>query len=272
MSANQTSGSRPTRQQRRERARDERRAKEAAQRRSAAARRRLKLVGGVAIALLAVAVAVLVALRQDGAGARAGEALGKSQPRLVPLASLGALRAPGAAGPLGPEQVPIPVAPPAASTASKAAGEPVDGIECSSSEQTLFHVHAHLTIFVNGAARRVPYGIGIPDARVEQTQAGPFVSSGSCFYWLHTHAEDGIVHIESPTQRTYDLGNFFDIWGQPLSPTQVGPATGRVTALYDGERYEGDPRMIPLTPHAQIQLDVRRPLVAPEAIEFPSGL
>jgi hypothetical protein len=45
-----------------------------------------------------------------------------------------------------------------------------------------------------------------------------------------------------------------------------------VTALYNGQRYDGDPRQIPLTAHAQIQLDVGRPLVAPELIEFPSGL
>ena len=29
--------------------------------------------------------------------------------------------------------------------------------------------------------------------------------------WLHTHAADGIVHIESPVDRTYTLGNFFDV-------------------------------------------------------------
>jgi hypothetical protein len=32
------------------------------------------------------------------------------------------------------------------------------------------------------------------------------------------------------------------------------------------------PRGIPLLAHAQIQLDVGRPLVAPETIDFPPGL
>jgi hypothetical protein len=168
--------------------------------------------------------------------------------------------------------VPIPNAPPAATTTTKATGAPVDGIECSTSEQTLFHIHAHLTIFVNGAPRLVPYGIGIPNARTENTPVGTFVGSGSCFYWLHTHAADGIIHIESPIQRIYTLGNFFDIWGQPLSPIQVGSASGPVTAIYNGQRYLGDPRQIPLTAHAQIQLEIGRPLVAPDAIQFPSGL
>jgi hypothetical protein len=270
MSSKQAAGSGPTRKARRERAREERRAEEAAQRRKAASSRRLKLVGGVTAGLLVLAAVAVLGLHGEGApGQGPGQAL---RLKLSPLASLGALHPPGAAGPFGPEEVPIPAPPPVASTATEAAGQPVDGIECSSSEQTLFHIHAHLTVFVNGAARRVPYGIGIPAAHAESTPAGPFVGSGSCFYWLHTHAADGIIHIESPIHRLYTLGNFFDIWGQPLSSTEVGAAHGPVTALYNGQRYDGDPREIPLTAHAQIQLDVGAPLVAPDVIEFPSGL
>jgi hypothetical protein len=148
----------------------------------------------------------------------------------------------------------------------------VDGISCETSEQTLFHIHAHLTIFVNGAARQVPAGIGIPGAQATQTAQGPFIETGTCFYWLHTHAADGIIHIESPIQRTYTLGNFFDIWGQPLGPDQGGPATGHVVAIYNGQVYQGNPRDIPLTAHAQIQLQVGTPLVAPEQITFPNDL
>jgi hypothetical protein len=73
-------------------------------------------------------------------------------------------------------------------------------------------------------------------------------------------------------QRTYTLGEFFDVWGQALDGRRVGPARGRVTAFFDGRRYLGDPRRIPLLSHAQIQLDVGRPVVAPERIAFPSGL
>ena len=36
--------------------------------------------------------------------------------------------------------------------------------------------------------------------------------------------------------------------------------------------FQGDPRNIPLTAHAQIQLEVGTPLIAPESITFPSGL
>jgi hypothetical protein len=30
------------------------------------------------------------------------------------------------------------------------------------------------------------------------------------FTWLHTHAADDIIHTESPVNRTYTLGEFFD--------------------------------------------------------------
>jgi len=175
---------------------------------------------------------LVVVLVMRGEGTTNAVPVGQSlRLKLAPLASLGALYPPGVAGALGPEGVPIPRAPVAAASATEAGGSPVGAIECSSSEQTLFHIHARLTVFVNGAARLVPLGIGIPRAQAESTSAGPFVGSGSCFYWLHTHAADGIIHIESPIHRLYTLGNFFDIWGQPLSSTQVGPAPGLVTAL-----------------------------------------
>lgn len=155
-----------------------------------------------------------------------------------------------------PEGVSIPRGPSLASLKSAASGRTVDRIQCTGQEQLVFHVHAHLTIFVTGATRRVPLGIGIPGEQTQRTSSGHFVDAGNCFYSLHTHAADGIIHIESPTRRTYTLGQFFDEWGQALGVDQVGPATGAVTAFYDGNVYQGNPRTIPLGAHTQIQLDV----------------
>jgi hypothetical protein len=45
-----------------------------------------------------------------------------------------------------------------------------------------------------------------------------------------------------------------------------------VTALFNGHVFTGNPRTIPLLAHAQIQLDVGRPLIAPKRIAFPPGL
>ena len=97
------------------------------------------------------------------------------------------------------------------------------------------------------------------------------MAGGSCFYWLHTHASDGVMHIESPTQKQYTLGEFFDVWGQNLTRGQVGPEVGTVTALVDGQVYSGDPRAIPLASHTLIQLDVGT-VVPAQPIVWPSGL
>ena len=149
-----------------------------------------------------------------------------------------------------------------------ATGQTVDGVQCQTSEQVAYHIHAHLAIFVDGQPQTVPYGIGIPSPQVDNSSGEPFVVGGSCFYWLHTHTTDGVIHIESPDQRAYTLGNVFDIWGQPLSATQVASNKGAVTAYVNGQRYTGDPRQIPLTAHAVIQLNVGTD-VAPRPYTFP---
>jgi len=160
-----------------------------------------------------------------------------------------------------------------ATTDGQAQGQPVDGINCETSEQVVYHIHAHLAVYSNGKARIIPEGIGIvPPTQVVQTSAGPFVTAGKCFYWLHSHTADGIIHVESPSQRVYTLGNYFDIWNQPLSATQVGPAQGPVAAYVDGQPFTGDPRSIPLNAHTLIQLDVGSASPGPQPFTFPAGL
>jgi hypothetical protein len=221
---------------------------------------------GIAAGLAALVATVVLAVARAERG-------GSAPLPLAAISTLGHLSAIGAPGPVGPEGVTSPVAPPLARTRRVAPGEQIDGITCEANEQVLFHIHAHLTIFVRGFARQVPGGIGISRPYEEvQTRQGPFVSGASCFMWLHTHASDGIIHTESPITRTYSLGDLFDIWGQRLDGEHVGPAHGTVTAFLNGHVFTGSPRIIPLLPHAQIQLDVGRPLIAPVRITFPTGL
>ena len=235
-------------------------------------RQRWLAIGGGAVIVAVAAVGITIAATSGGSSSNTGTG-GTPSLNLASISTLGTLKPAPPAGSAGPETgVPIPSAPPLTGTATKATGQKVDGISCDTSEQTLFHIHAHLTLFVNGSPRQVPAGIGIPDAKAQSTPQGSFIGGGKCFYWLHTHAADGIVHIESPVHRTYPLGNFFDEWGQPLGPNQVGPAHGHVTVLYNGEVYQGNPRDVPLTAHAQIQLEVGKPLVGPEKITWPSGI
>ena len=71
---------------------------------------------------------------------------------------------------------------------------------------------------LNASFAALPFLAGIaPPLGGVRTPIGVFVTSGSCFSWLHTHASDGIIHIESPVKRTFTLGDFFDLWSQPLS-------------------------------------------------------
>ena len=136
----------------------------------------------------------------------------------------------------------------------------INGIQCGSKEQLAYHIHAHLAVFDNGNARALPGGIGIPGSQVEQTTEGPVAAGGQCIYWLHTHAPDGVIHIESPTQRIYTLGDFFDEWHQPLSANQVGAIAGKVSAVVNGKAWTKSIRAIPLDPHQVIQLNVGSPV------------
>ena len=158
--------------------------------------------------------------------------------------------------------------PPLAPASSTTPGTPVDGVQCAPIEQLVYHIHAHLLVYADGRPRALPAAIGLIGPVAEQTTAGPFYGAQRCYYWLHTHASDGIIHIESPSKRVYTLGNFFDEWRQPLSRTQVASAKGKVTAFLNGKRWTRDPRAIPLLPHALIQLDVGSPAVAPQTISF----
>ncbi len=230
---------------------------------------RLGVAAGAVVVLAGVGVGVAVS-GGNGAGSNAagGSGVIGNAADYLPLSTLGALTAAPAPGALGPENVPIPSAPMLAGTSAATTGQTIDGISCQTSEQTVFHIHAHLTIFVNGQPRQVPAAIGIPGAVAEQTKAGPFIGSGTCFYWLHTHAADGIIHIESPVERTYTLGEFFDEWGQPLGPDQAGPAKGKVTVIVNGKVFKGNPRDVPLGARENLQLDVGTPGIAPETINW----
>jgi hypothetical protein len=251
-----------------------RRAIEQAKGAEARRKRRVRLaVWGGAIVVVAgagIGIGIGVSGGGNGSAPAAGASGGtpSSAADYLPLSTLGSLTAAPAPGALGPESVPIPSVPALAGTSAAVTGQAIDGISCETSEQTVFHIHTHLTIFVNGQQRQVPAAIGIPGAVAQQTSAGPFIDSGTCFYFLHTHAGDGIIHIESPAQRTYTLGEFFDEWGQPLGPGQAGPAKGKVTVIINGKVFTGNPRNAPLGSRENLQLEVGTPLIAPETINW----
>ena len=73
------------------------------------------------------------------------------------------------------------------------------------------HYHAMLLIYVNGQKVAIPVNTGEGD-------------SGPCAQPLHVHASDpntDVIHVESPQQRSYTLGDFFKIWA--ATPGIGGP-------------------------------------------------
>lgn len=166
----------------------------------------------------------------------------------------------------GPEGVAIFNVPTLGSVSTTLAGASVDGITCRTekAEVVKYHIHTFVSVYVNGHQERLPAGIGITKpALVEHYPTGIFYDVGlyNCLYWIHTHAFDGIVHVEAPAKGNFTLGQLFDIWNQPLSPTQAGPAMGNVTVFENGTQLTGDPRATPLSPHGVIQIDVGSPVV-----------
>lgn len=148
-------------------------------------------------------------------------------------------------------------------TASGGQGQDIDGIKCQVGEQLAFHIHAHLAILVDGQPRLVSEQVGIP--------GGPF--NPRCFYWLHTHDTSGMIHMEAPIQQQFTLGQFFDIWGQPLNRTNIAVypvPNGDLTAYVDGQVWNGDPRDIPLKAHTQVVLELGSQ-VQPPTFQFPAG-
>ncbi|MBV9285317.1 MAG: hypothetical protein JO176_11925, partial [Acidimicrobiia bacterium] len=198
----------PTAAQRRRGPRQSRAAMRRAERERAARRRRALRWGGILLVVAAIAVGVALALRGGGSSS--------SPTRVhtdVATATVG--------GPTGPEGVPVQSGAVLAPETTAAAGQIVDGIHCNTTEQVAYHVHAHLSVFVNGELRPIPPGVGIVQPVASQTPNGSLYGASNCYYWLHVHAQDGVIHIESPSVRRYTLGNFFDIWGQRLSTSQV---------------------------------------------------
>jgi hypothetical protein len=160
---------------------------------------------------------------------------------------------------IGFEAVPLEQGPDLGS-ASTTQPTAVDGIQCKPSEQLAYHIHAHLAVFDNGRLYALPGGIGIPGSQDEQSQYGPVAVGGQCYFWLHTHTADGVIHIESPLRSIFTLGDFFDVWRQPLTANRIASLHGTVSAFVNGKPWRKSVRAIPLLPHADVQLEIGEPI------------
>jgi hypothetical protein len=155
-------------------------------------------------------------------------------------------------------------------------GQPLttDPIPCDQLEHTQVHYHAHLQILAGGNIVPISTSVG---------------RAVSCYYWLHMHSnEQGIIHVEAPSDRAFTLADFFWVWGawsgqrQLLDSNHVSTLTLSSTqtlVVYvdadDGSGphvYSGDPQKIVLRDHEMITLEITPPVVSPPpAYTWPDG-
>jgi hypothetical protein len=134
------------------------------------------------------------------------------------------------------------------------------GLDALTMEGTVLHHHEHLDLYLNGRKVVVPAFVGIDQ------QAG-FLTE------LHTHDASGIIHVESPVQRTFALGQFFCEWGVKLNANCLGPYRGKLAWWVDGKRMHGDPAQLSLRQHQEIVIAAGTPPVnVPASYSFPAGL
>jgi hypothetical protein len=139
-------------------------------------------------------------------------------------------------------------------------------------ESFVYHVHAHLDVFVNGRSVSVPAGIGI-NIKDPGVKSGPLQGGGTgygginlcaqpCISPLHTHDLSGIVHVEAPRKQDFTLGQFFAEWAVRLDSTCVGgyctPQAGWAVFV-DGERFEGNPAEIVFEDKQEIAVVIGTP-------------
>lgn len=149
---------------------------------------------------------------------------------------------------------------PAGDTAAGGQGTSIAGLNCLSSDA--YHVHAHLAIIKDGQMLALPANIGLLP---------------TCTYPLHTHDATGVIHVEGPVFARFTLGQFFAVWGQPLSYSNVAGLAGLPVVAYieDGgavRQYTGDLADIELTAHRSITIQVGSQLTELPSYTWVQGL
>jgi hypothetical protein len=137
-----------------------------------------------------------------------------------------------------------------------AEAKPIAGLHCTRDTTPRYGVH--LEVFAQKKVVLIPPGIGIAPPR---RASGAYVRGGRCSYPLRTREPTGVIEVQA-RRPTMTLGQFFAIWGQ----------RPRGRAYVNGRTWNGDPRAIPLTKHAQIVLEVQGYVRPHASYRFPPGL
>jgi hypothetical protein len=138
------------------------------------------------------------------------------------------------------------------------------GLALPAQSDSAYHIHAFLSIFINGRQITIPTNIGIDP---QQRFLAP----------IHTHDSAGIVHIESSRPYPFTLGQLFTIWGVKFSDFQIGAyhdaGGGHLTVFANG-RGVRDPVHYVMRRHDSIVVGYGTPASFPHriAVTFPPGL
>jgi len=149
---------------------------------------------------------------------------------------------------------------------------PANAIPCDRLQLTQVHYHAALQILVGGTPISIPTDLGRTD---------------SCSYWLHMHTgEEGIIHVEAPSARTYRLGDFFQVWSMWAGKKELIDASHVSTISLRSDQkllvyvdsgegpqpYSGDPGAIVLKNREVITLEITPPTAdPPPGFDWPPG-
>jgi hypothetical protein len=137
------------------------------------------------------------------------------------------------------------------------------GLQPPSQEMLVYHHHAHLDLYVDGKKVIVPQYVGIQVN--QQAQSATFAE-------MHTHYPDGVIHIETGRPVTFNLAQFFGVWGVRLTRSCIGSfsgSCGRVQMWVNGKKYLGDPAKLVLKEHMEIVLaSGKPPATIPSTFDF----
>ena len=128
-------------------------------------------------------------------------------------------------------------------------------------------IAVHIEVFGANKVVLLPAGIG---TRGPRTFANGRLTRARCFGDVVTLDPTGIVYVRPGIEQT--LGTVFKAWGQALTATRIASFTGGDTAAYvNGRRWHGVASSIPLTPGAEIVVEIGPHVPPHQSFAFPDA-
>jgi hypothetical protein len=244
-----------SRKEQKERLRAERIAREEAERREASRRRLIQVGAGVGGAAIIAAVVVVIVLASGGGGSNESSNSGLTfRSDSVPASA----------------QLALLDTPPPWKPNYKQLQQRIQALGLPGFNETTFHIHSHLEIFVDGKQEPIPANIGI-DAATQTISP------------LHTHPvapdnPEGTIHMEADQQYDFTLGQFMNVWGVKFSDSQLGSLKAKgpdqqLQVYVNGQRVK-DPVDVVMQEHDVIVIGYGKPDSFPHNPKFdwPQGL